>query len=506
MPDDSRQYTGPIPVISGYSDLAFIAEGGFSSVYKARQEQFDRTVAVKVLHADMRDAAARRRFADECRLTGRLSGEPHIITVFDAGTTEDGPPYLAMQYLPGGSLADRVASSGPLPAHETARIGSAVATALAAAHQEHILHRDIKPGNILMSAENEPVLSDFGIAGLRYPETLVPAAGGGTFTPAFTAPEVQEGQPASPGSDIYSLGATLYTLLAGRPPFDGAAGQEDLLARIRAGNLPDLERADLSTALMGLVRRCLSWDPVRRPSSARQLAADLAALRAPIGAVSPPGRASGTLVHATVADWSALEAPTVLRPERPYPAGEVPGPRRHRTVPAAIAVITGAVVLAAVGVAAAEAGPGPRPGPAPSRASTRLPAAAGTASPASARPSSGPSPASPPPVTVSTPAPVIRFLADSLVILDRASGRGCKAWMNVRTPGPEFQGLVESWGDECAVRLKQSSDGRSFSTVAQENSPIRVPADTRFYGTGYAMVCLEDYTAREYACGQAEGG
>lgn len=536
MPDDSRQHAGPIPVISGYSDLAFIAKGGFSSVYKARQERFDRTVAVKVLRADMRDPEARRRFADECRLTGRLSGEPHIITVFDAGTTEDGHPYLAMQYLPGGSLADRVASSGPLPAPEAARIGAAVAAALAAAHEARILHRDIKPGNILMSAENEPVLSDFGVAGRYYPATIVPGAAGGTFTPAYTAPEVQEGSPPSTGSDIYSLGATLYALLAGRPPFAEASGQEDLLARIRAGNLPDLERADLSTSLMALIRRCLSCEAARRPSSARHLAADLAAFQTPIGVAPPAGQRTGaaavdgggetpgTLAPATVPDWSALDAPTVLGAGRPYPVGTVPAPRRRRMVPVVIAAVAGAAVLAAVGVLVAEAapGPGPRPVSAPSpgashpaassqtssRAATRPPAAARTVSPAPVRHSSVPSPVNPEPVTVSAPAPVIHFLSNSVVTLDSASGRGCKAWMNEQNPGSEFQGLVQSWGDDCTMRFRQSANGRSFATVAQENNVVLASADTRFYpgGGGFAMVCLEDYTVKEYACGPADGG
>ncbi|MCU1657720.1 MAG: serine/threonine protein kinase, partial [Pseudonocardiales bacterium] len=142
-----QQSTSVTPVITGYRDLARIAEGGFSAVYTAYQETLGRTVAVKVLHADTRDPVARERFRDECELTGRLTGHPHIITAFDAGTTQDQRFYIAMQYLPNGSLANRLASTGPLPVGEVLLVGAAIAEALASAHAAGILHRDIKPGN-----------------------------------------------------------------------------------------------------------------------------------------------------------------------------------------------------------------------------------------------------------------------------------------------------------------------------------------------------------------------
>lgn len=122
-------------MISGYRFLHDLGQGGFSTVYLAEQEIFERRVAVKVMHSDLRDPDARRRFVRECRATGRLTGNPHIITVFDAGTTADHRPYIAMEYLPAGTLRDRVNKIGPLPAREMVTLALPVAQALDAAHQ-----------------------------------------------------------------------------------------------------------------------------------------------------------------------------------------------------------------------------------------------------------------------------------------------------------------------------------------------------------------------------------
>jgi serine/threonine-protein kinase PknK len=266
------------PRIEGYRDLEPIATGGFSTVYTAYQETLGRTVAVKVLHADSKDPGARARFQHECELTARLTGRTDIITVFAAGMTADDRFFIAMQYLPNGSLAGRLAATGPLPVTEVLRIGVSIAEALEAAHRAGILHGDIKPGNILVSDRGEPVLSDFGIA--RLVDRPGPATTVDAFTRGHTAPEVVAGQPPSVRSDLYAVGSTLYALLAGGAP-DAAPSASPFVP----------------VGLDGLLLRLLAPDPARRPASAADVAAELrtlleASLPAPSGrTVTPLARA-----------------------------------------------------------------------------------------------------------------------------------------------------------------------------------------------------------------------
>jgi hypothetical protein len=334
-----QQSTSVTPVITGYRDLARIAEGGFSAVYTAYQETLGRTVAVKVLHADTSDPVARQRFRDECELTGRLTGRPHIITAFDAGTTQDRRFYIAMQYLPNGSLANRLASTGPLPVDEVLVVGATIAEALASAHAAGILHRDIKPGNILISDQGEPVLSDFGIAGLMQASGTVAA-----FTRAHTAPEVLGGHPPTVRSDIYALGSTLYTLLTSTPPAGDEAG------------LPDLNRADVPAGLLAVLQRTLAADPADRPGDAAHLAAEFSALlggrervalraasaaRPPVASDPSPAPPTGP---------TAPDEPTRFRPERLAAAADAPVRRGRRRAVLTIASLATVVVLVAAGV------------------------------------------------------------------------------------------------------------------------------------------------------------
>jgi tRNA A-37 threonylcarbamoyl transferase component Bud32 len=286
-------------VIQGYRLLEPVGHGGFSTVYLAHQEIFDRQVAVKVLHADLRDEDTSRRFLRECRVTGRLSGHPAIITVYDAGITLDHRPYLAMEYLPGGSLAARVRARGPLTARETVTFGSQVAGALAVAHAQGILHRDLKPGNILLRPPDAAVLSDFGIASL---DCVVDGATMSTaFTPGYAAPEVR--RPAGDGhtvaSDIFALGATLYALLTGRAPF-GAQNSAEALQRMLDGPAPPVDRADVPAELVALLHRMLAPAPTARPESAVAVATALDAARTALLAGPEPAGARSKPVSVSV--------------------------------------------------------------------------------------------------------------------------------------------------------------------------------------------------------------
>jgi len=149
--------------IPGLSDPVPIGSGGYAIVYRAFQAAFKRQVAVKVITADV-DERARRRFERECEALGVLSEHPGIVTVHDAGFTADGHPFLVMAYLSGGSLADRLATEGPLGWEGTLRLGGQLAGALSAAHAAGVTHCDLKPGNVLTRADGTPQLADFGIA------------------------------------------------------------------------------------------------------------------------------------------------------------------------------------------------------------------------------------------------------------------------------------------------------------------------------------------------------
>lgn len=261
---ESREYDAP----EGYCDLVRIEEGGFATVYRARDTRFDRTVALKVLRADSLGDRQLRRFRAECLATGRVSSHPNIVTVYDAGTTRDNRPWLAMEYCSGGSLADKVATRGPLAVAEVVSIGARLCGALGAAHRAGILHRDVKPHNVLLTSYGEPALADFGIARVAIEDET--ASETGAYTVVHAAPEILEGKAGTSAADIYSLGSTLYTLLTGQAPFakEARTGLAPLVTRILAGDLPVITRPGVPPELERLVRRSMAAQPRDRPTSA----------------------------------------------------------------------------------------------------------------------------------------------------------------------------------------------------------------------------------------------
>jgi serine/threonine-protein kinase PknK len=262
----------------GYENLTRIDQGGFAIVYRGLDTRFDRTVALKILRSDNLNEHQLRRFSAECLATGRVSSHPNIVTVYDAGTTRGHRPWLAMEYCSGGSLAQKVARQGPLPVREVISIGTRLCSALSAAHEAGVLHRDVKPHNVLLTSYGEPALADFGIASVVIAgDTVTETA---AYTVVHAAPEILEGRAGTAAADIYSLGSTLYTLLAGQAPFakEASTGLAPLVSRILRNDLPVIARPGVPAELEQLLRRSMAAQPQDRPASAAELGASLADL------------------------------------------------------------------------------------------------------------------------------------------------------------------------------------------------------------------------------------
>ncbi|MFI6814988.1 protein kinase [Nonomuraea sp. NPDC050328] len=288
----------------GYRVLDEAGRGGFAVVYRAYQERLDRLVALKVLSVDRVDQRTMRRFQRELQLTGRLTGHPNVVTVFDTGSTRSGKPYIAMDYFENGSLRDRITRDGPFPLADVLRAGVKLAGALAAVHEAGVLHGDIKPQNILISRYGEPAIADFGVA--RVVDSSEISATAHAFTPLHAAPEVLSGQPHTASTDIYSLGSTLYHLLAGKPAFHSPTDPSiaPLMFRVLSNEPPPINRADVPGVVVEVVLRAMAKKPHERYGTARALAQRLQEVQAELGLpvtdlIAPdPGPATPTIPRA----------------------------------------------------------------------------------------------------------------------------------------------------------------------------------------------------------------
>lgn len=342
------------PAIAGIDGLVVAGRGGFGTVYQGYQVEFHRTVAVKVLDSAPHDAESGRRFRSEVAAMGSVSHHPNVVPVYATGSTADGRPYLVMPYLPGGSLAARI-EQGPLPWPEVVPVGTKVASALAAAHAAGILHRDVKPANILFSTYGEPQLADFGIA--RVADSTRTATGLVTATVTYAPPEILSGETAQPASDVYSLAATLHAALTGRPQFGVSSGEPlaATVARIVTEPTPDLRPAGIPDALAGVIERAMTKDPGRRTATAEQFGAELADAAAAIAAMgtatpSPvKTRRRGTFAPMPLGETTAVvEASPPPPVEHDRPPGDGGSGRRPGMILALavlFAVVAGAAFL-----------------------------------------------------------------------------------------------------------------------------------------------------------------
>jgi serine/threonine protein kinase/plastocyanin len=265
--------------VPGYADLQEIGRGGYAVVYRASQLAFNRTVALKVLQRADLDDEQQRRFAKECQAVGGLSWHPHIVGVYDAGITPTGYAFLAMEFLEDGSLGDRLRREGPLAWSEALAIVIQVAGALEAAHQAGVVHRDVKPENLLVDHYGEVKLADFGIAAVSGGTQT--ATGVVTATISHAAPEILAGSRASVASDIYALGSTAYSLLVGKPAFWESTdeGVIPVIMRATTQPVPDLRPRGVPDDLSAAIELAMAKDPSRRPASARELGEALQAIQ-----------------------------------------------------------------------------------------------------------------------------------------------------------------------------------------------------------------------------------
>jgi serine/threonine protein kinase len=401
------------PEIDGYVVEKLIGSGGFSDVFLYEQQLPRRKVAVKALLTHDLTPSARAAFTTEADLMARLSTHPFIVTIYQAGVARDGRPYLVMEYCKLPSLSERY-KKRPLSVVDALRIGTQLAGAVATVHAAGILHRDIKPANVLTNDYGRPALTDFGIAselaapgGLPTVDGAVDGASGdaeasvgasvGMSVP-WSPPEMFDDVPVPDvRSDIFSLAATIHTVLAGRTPFEvvgGPNGTLDLVTRIERGEVTPMARDDVPPALLTVLARAMSPRPENRYATVVEFARAMQRVELELGyaptslevpfldeeELAPDeGRNGGDETRLrSVTEVVAQEpvvppAPLAVPTAAPSPSAPAPvrqpadPPSRRRRV---ISIVVGALAALAVATVVLVAAFGPRPEPAPSPTSS----------------------------------------------------------------------------------------------------------------------------------------
>ncbi|MFT4229990.1 MAG: serine/threonine-protein kinase [Microbacterium sp.] len=284
------------PILPGLAYIRPLGSGGFADVFLYEQDMPRRNVAVKVLPSDVRDADLLRMFNAEADVLAHLSAHPSIVTVYQAGISADGRPYIVMEYCP-GSLAERYRIER-LPVDEVLAIGVKMASALECAHRAGLVHRDVKPSNILITRFGAPVLADFGISSSLARGTAADVL---AMSVPWSAPEVvSEDTAGTIASEVWGLGATVYSLLAGHSPFErlekGQNTREHLRRRILKATYPRMTRPDVPPALEAVLARAMSREPGARHRTALEFARALRDVQAGLGI--PP-----TPLEVAVEEW-----------------------------------------------------------------------------------------------------------------------------------------------------------------------------------------------------------
>ncbi len=295
--------------------------GGMGKVFLARDEVLERDVALKVLREQYaEDEGFVERFEREAKAAASLN-YPHIVSVYDRGKTEDGTYYIAMEHVPGGTLKDRILKKGSMEAAEAVLLASQIADALGVAHASGIVHRDVKPQNVLLTADGEAKVADFGIARAA---SDAPLSNSGLMlgTAKYMSPEQAMGDPLGPGSDLYSLGVVLYEMLTGEVPFDADSSVGVAMKHVTEPPRPPREKnPEVPEALDAVVMKLLQKKPEDRYPGAAELVADLSRVK---GGLAPVFAAPAALRPASEAETiqalAQTSAPTPPRePRRDFP-------------------------------------------------------------------------------------------------------------------------------------------------------------------------------------------
>ncbi|MDX3692446.1 serine/threonine-protein kinase [Streptomyces europaeiscabiei] len=264
--------------LPGYEIDEVLGQGGFATVYRARQLAVGREVALKVDSRVLSTPRDRQRFMREVTAAGQLSGHPHVVPVYDAGVLADNRPYMVLELCPGGSLGDRLHRQGAFPVKEARDVGVGLADAVAAAHAAGVLHRDIKPGNVMVNRYGGVALTDFGLAAMPQPGRELSVTRE-ALTPAYAPPEAFHMADPTPAGDVYSLAATVYALLCGRPPHYPEDGTQLSLAELIVRHTwPYADLPGLPPAFNSALRYALAADPAHRMSDAGAFRDALAAV------------------------------------------------------------------------------------------------------------------------------------------------------------------------------------------------------------------------------------
>ncbi len=317
-----------------YRVVEKIGSGGMADVYKATDEVLGRTVAVKVLHAQYAsDQQFVARFRQEAQAAAHLS-HPGIVNIFDWGHDEE-TYYIIMEYVRGTDLKTLVTERGPLDSLKAAEYGSQVCAALSVAHGYDVIHRDIKPHNIVLTPEGQIKVMDFGIA--RMGNTQMTQTGSVLGTAHYVSPEQAQGRKLGPASDLYSLGVVLYELTTGRLPFDGDSPVSVALKHVNEDPIPPRQiNPNIPAAMEVVIMRAMSKDPSQRYASAEEMRRDLQ--RVASGRVVETQPAAGQTTVMPVVERDAMQSSRVR-----------PVPRRSNPWPWIIGVV--AVILVGIGVA-----------------------------------------------------------------------------------------------------------------------------------------------------------
>ena len=325
----------PGTALGPYVIVGRLGRGGMATVYRAHHAALDRDVAIKVVWPSLAEAPGfLERFQREARAVSRLR-HPNILNVYDFGR-QDGVTYMVTELLPGGSLADRLGR--PLPLRDAVDVARGVGAALDHAHTQGIVHRDVKPSNILFTADGTPVLADFGIARMTAESEQLTVQGTLVGTPEYMSPEQALGNQVGPASDVYSLGVVLYQMVAGAPPFQAPTTLATLRAQVE-DPMPStrLVNRALPPAVDRVLERALSKDPRERYLNATALA----------NAFAQAVQGAPVAVGAGPADATLVGGMTGTQVNVGYvdPTGVMPVQRRSRLLPALLTLL--AVSIAA---------------------------------------------------------------------------------------------------------------------------------------------------------------